>query len=218
MDEHWHDRWRARRLQQRFAVLDRDVDAIIRTHLMDDRMAMLREDLATALEEIGEIDLAIEWAEKAVRYDLGLQAHGATSRWERLVAEHRPEALGATVRAIFERWPSALSAARLAQVVGSEVYGDVQATLSGRVRALVRFQFETMGDVRLAWASARAGEMQDADVWERLAEAYSPIDPVAATEIQLELVYAILGKNGLQVLPGGIDRAGADATGDWGAR
>jgi hypothetical protein len=45
---------------QRLAVLDRDVDAIIRTHAKDRTVAAWFEDTARAFEEIGEIDLAIE--------------------------------------------------------------------------------------------------------------------------------------------------------------
>lgn len=47
---------------QRLAVLDRDVDAIIRTHARDRRVAAWLQDTAEALEEIGQIELALEWA------------------------------------------------------------------------------------------------------------------------------------------------------------
>jgi hypothetical protein len=50
---------------QRLAVLDRDVDAIIRTHARDRKVAAWFEDTARAFEEISEIDLAIEWAKRA---------------------------------------------------------------------------------------------------------------------------------------------------------
>jgi hypothetical protein len=46
--------WNARRL----AVLDRDIDAIIRTHARDRRVAAWLQDTAEAFEEIGQIDLA----------------------------------------------------------------------------------------------------------------------------------------------------------------
>ena len=42
---------------QRMAVLDHDIDAIIRTHAKDRKVAAWLEDTAEAFEEIGEIDL-----------------------------------------------------------------------------------------------------------------------------------------------------------------
>ena len=57
--------WNARRL----AVLDRDIDAIIRTHARERKVAAWLEDTAEAFEEIGEIDLAIGWAKQATDFD-----------------------------------------------------------------------------------------------------------------------------------------------------
>mgnify|MGYP003339371487 CR=1 FL=1 len=45
--------WNAKRL----AVHDRDIEAIIRTHARDRRVAAWLQDTAEAFEEIGEIDL-----------------------------------------------------------------------------------------------------------------------------------------------------------------
>ncbi len=45
---------------QRLAVFDHDVDAIIRTHARDRKVAPWFEDTAEAFEEIGEVDLAID--------------------------------------------------------------------------------------------------------------------------------------------------------------
>ena len=50
--------WNARRL----AALDRELDAIIRTDARDRKVAAWLEDTAEAFEEIGEIDLALNWA------------------------------------------------------------------------------------------------------------------------------------------------------------
>jgi quinol monooxygenase YgiN len=47
------------------AVLDHDIDAIIRTHGRDRKVAAWLQDTAEALEEIGEIDLALDWAKRA---------------------------------------------------------------------------------------------------------------------------------------------------------
>lgn len=50
---------------QRLAILDHDIDAIIRTHAKDRRVAAWLEETAEAFEETGEIDLAIDWAKQA---------------------------------------------------------------------------------------------------------------------------------------------------------
>ena len=74
--------WNARRL----AVLDRDIDAIIRTHARDRRVAAWFEDTAEAFAEIGEIDLAIDWAKQATDFDRGHQSLKAAGYWCKLLA------------------------------------------------------------------------------------------------------------------------------------
>ncbi len=61
--------WNARRL----AVLDHDIDAIIRTHAKDRKVAAWLEDTAEAFEEIDEVDLAIDWAMQATDFGRGHQ-------------------------------------------------------------------------------------------------------------------------------------------------
>jgi hypothetical protein len=79
----------------RLAVLDHDIDAIIRTHAKDRKVAAWLEDTAEAFEEIGEIDLAIDWAKQASDFDRGHQARKAADYWCGLLETHRPaEALG----------------------------------------------------------------------------------------------------------------------------
>ncbi|WP_396908632.1 hypothetical protein [Mycolicibacterium sp.] len=64
---------------QRLAVLDRDVDAIIRTHARDRRVAAWFQDTAVALMEIGEIDTAIDWAKQAADFDDSHQSRRAAA-------------------------------------------------------------------------------------------------------------------------------------------
>lgn len=175
---------------ERFAVLDRDVEAIIRTHLKDGKVAAWYEDVAEALEEIGEFDLAIDWAQQATLFGLGHQSRKAASRWERLVVEHRPGEVAQVVRTVFERWPGSGTGARLVAVSGPGVMLQVQAALQSRPEELARFQLEIMGDARLAWATAEERQVTDATVWWALADAYWKIDPVAAAAVQAELVAA----------------------------
>lgn len=87
--------WNARRL----AVLDHDVEAIIRTHARDRKVAAWYQDTAEAFDEIGEIDLAIDWAKQATDFDRGRQARKAADYWGQLIDEHRPaESMGARLR------------------------------------------------------------------------------------------------------------------------
>src|SRR5690349_5655362 len=76
---------------QRLAVVDRDVDAIIATHVRDRKVAAWLHDTAQALAEIGEIDLAIDWAKQATDFDRGHQSLAAGDYWCALLAEHRPD-------------------------------------------------------------------------------------------------------------------------------
>ncbi|MXP24362.1 hypothetical protein GIY30_23860 [Gordonia sp. HNM0687] len=59
-DRYSHARVMLHYNDQRLAVLDRDVDAIIRTHARDERAAAWLHDAAKALAEIEQYDLAIE--------------------------------------------------------------------------------------------------------------------------------------------------------------
>ncbi len=177
---------------QRFAVLDRDIEAIIRTHLRDGRVAAWFEDVAEAFEEIGRDDLAIEWAARATLFDHGHQSRRAAERWWRLLTTCRPLDLPDAARTIFDRWPSAGTGARLVETVGRDVLDDVQATLEPQPRELVRLQLETLRDVGTAWESAHRLGLTDDQLWGQLAKAYLPIDPTGAIRVQLQFVAASL--------------------------
>jgi hypothetical protein len=77
---------------QRLAVLDHDINAIIHTHARDRKVAAWFEDTAEAFEEIGEIDLAIDWAKQATDFGQGHQSLKAADYWCRLLDEYRPAA------------------------------------------------------------------------------------------------------------------------------
>ena len=106
--------WNARRL----AVLDRDVEAIIRTHARDRKVGAWLQDTAEALAEIGEFDLAIDWARQAVDVGPGHQSLRAREYWCGLLAEHRPDELLAARLEVSRRWPSSSTAARLYRDAG----------------------------------------------------------------------------------------------------
>ena len=179
--------WNARRL----AVLDRDIDAIIRTHARDRRVASWLEDTARAFEEIGEIDLAIEWAKQATDFDRGHQSRTAAGYWCKLLAEHRPAELLPARLEVFRRWPSSSTAAHLYQDAGQSwpsYRDDVIATLAASPRDAVLFALLTLKEVQLAWNLAYSLGLDNDDVWERLATAYGRVDPLAVLPVLTRLV------------------------------
>lgn len=187
-----HTEFIAKWFEQRFAVLDRDPDEIIRTHLKDGTVAAWYEDVAEAFEEIARFDLAIEWAEKATLFAGGFQSQRASGLWLRLLEQHRREDLLAATRTVFKRWPSVELAERLLALAGDGVLGEVQSAMADRPWELVRFQLSTMKDPRLAWETAKRLELSDHGLWEDLAEAYLEIDAPAAIRVQVELVASSL--------------------------
>lgn len=181
--------------EQRLAVLDRDVDAIIRTHLRDGKVAAWYEDTARALEEAGEIELAIDWAKQAMDFDRGHQSLRASRYWCELVETHRPdEALDAHLE-VFRRWPSSSSGAQLHRVAGEEwprFRDEVMESLQSRPDAAVLFALNTLHDPAEAWRLAHSLGLDRADVWELLVKAYGKVDPIATLPIQRELVESYL--------------------------
>lgn len=184
--------------EQRLAVLDHDVDAIIRTHARDRRVAAWLEDTAQALAEVGEFDLAIDWARQAAQFDEGHQSRKSADYWCTLLAEHRPlEVLDARL-AVFRRWPSATTAARLHGQAGSawpQYQQEVMERLDAHPRDAVLFSLLTLQDPSLAWELAHRLQLEDDDTWERLAKAYEKIDalavlPVLATLVEHQLTQA----------------------------
>jgi hypothetical protein len=76
--------------ERRLAVLDHDIEAIIRTHAKDRKVAAWFQDTAEAFEEIDEIALAIDWARRGMDAGPSHQALQAAEVWCRLVQQHRP--------------------------------------------------------------------------------------------------------------------------------
>jgi len=189
--------WNARRL----AVLDRDIEAIIRTHARDRRVAAWLQDTAEAFEEIGEIDLAIDWARQAADFDRGHQSLRAAEYWRRLLDEHRPaEALPARLW-VFRRWPSSTTAARLHTSAGPtwpDIQDEVMATLAAQPSDAVLFALTTLKDVPLAWKLAHELGLDSDHTWAELVKAYQKVDPIAVLPIHHRLVEHELVQTGAQ--------------------
>lgn len=189
--EHSHDwfmlEWNARRL----AVLDHDVEAIIRTHARDRKVAAWLHDTAKAFEEIGEIELAIDWAKQATDFDRGHQSLLAADYWCGLLALHRPDDALEGHLEVFRRWPSSTTAARLYQAAGKarpDYRDEVVATLSASPRDAVLFALLSLKDVQFAWNLAHSLALESSDVWDRLAKEYEKVDPLAVLPVLSGLV------------------------------
>ena len=188
---HSHERftldWNARRL----AVLDRDIDAIIRTHARDRKVAAWFEGTAEALEEIGEIDLAIDWAKQATDFGPGHQSIKAADYWCELIDEHRPQKSLEARLLVFRRWPTSTTAARLTKAAAKswpDYHDEVIATLSASPRDAVQFALKTLGDVQLAWDLAHSLALDSDSTWSELIKAYEKVDTLAVMPIHRRLV------------------------------
>lgn len=189
--------WNARRL----AVLDHDIEAIIATHARDRQVAAWLEDTAEAFEEIGEIDLAIDWAKQATDFDDGHQSQKASQHWCRLLAGIRPDQVLAARLETFRRWPSSSTAAQLHHDAGTtwpEYRQEVFERLSAQPRDAVLFAQLTLKDVPLAWTLAHTLNLQDDQTWSGLAKDYRRIDPLAVLPILTRLVDHELANTGAQ--------------------
>lgn len=186
-----HERWVLDWNDRRLAVLDRDINAIIRTHARDRKVAAWLHDTAQAFEEIGEIDLAIEWARQATNHDHGHQALQAAEYWCDLLSRHRQSELLGARHDVFQRWPSATTAARLHRAAGSswpDLHDEVIAALATRPDQSVLFSIGTLNDPHLAWRQAHELGLDNDLVWVELAKAYEKIDPLAVLPVHQRLV------------------------------
>jgi hypothetical protein len=189
---HSHDWFTLDYNAQRLAIHDRDVEAIIRTHSRDRRVAAWLEDTAEALAEIGEIDLAIDWAKQATDFPGGgHQALKASEYWCTLLAEHQPPALLDARITVFRRWPSSSTAARLHRDAGEawpQYRDEVMAAFEDKPYDAVVFAQHHLRDVPLAWELANDLGLDSDSAWSDLAKAYEKVDPVAVLPIYWRLV------------------------------
>lgn len=196
-----HERWVLAWNDRRLAVHDHDVEAIIRTHVRDRKVAAWFQDTAEAFEEIGEVDLAIGWARQALDIGPSHQSLTAAGYWCGLLAEHRPaDELDARL-VVFRRWPSSATAAGLHKTAGKQwasYADDVMATLSDRPPEAVLFALLTLKDVRRAWDLAHALELDDDRTWSDLIKAYEKVDPVATLPVHQRLVERELVEAGVR--------------------
>jgi hypothetical protein len=200
---HRHEYWVLAWNDQRLAVLDADVEAVIATHARDLRIARWFHDTAVALVEIGRTDLAIDWARRGTEIDPVHQALQCADLWCALLADTGagPQAVAQARRAVFDRWPSSTTATSLHASLTdqghpgtgwTEVEQAVLDTLAARPWDAVAFALHTLGDPARAWALANDLALDDDRTWAALAEAYQRIDPHATLPVHARLVHADL--------------------------
>lgn len=186
---------------QRLAILDHDIDAIIRTHARDRKVAAWLQDTAEAFKEIGEIDLAIDWAKQATDFDRGHQSLKAADYWCKLLDEHRPDEALDSRLLVFRRWPSSTTAARLHNAAGkawADHRDEVVATLAASPSDAVLFVLLTLKDVEFAWDLAHSLALDSDHTWGELIKAHEKVDPMAALPIHQRLVENELVNAGAQ--------------------
>lgn len=177
-----HARFVLQHNAERLAVVHRDTQRIIDTHAGDQTRCYKLQHTATALAEIGEIGLAIDWAHRGALLENGHQGEAAAQYWCQLLHQHRPgDELGAR-RIMFERWPTSSNATRLhdaAAATWPSMQGEVLARLAERPDDYIDFLLQTLQDVPLAWTEAHRLELDRTDLWARLIDAYQAHDPAA---------------------------------------
>lgn len=186
---------------QRLAVLDHDIDAIIRTHAKDRKVAAWLEDTAEAFDEIGEIDLAIDWAKQATDFDRGHQSLKASDYWCRLLEQHRPDNALEARLVVFRRWPSSTSAARLHKAAGRlwpDFRDEVVATLATSPSDAVLFALLTLKEPEFAWNLAHSLALESDHTWSEVLKVYEKVDPIAVLPIHQRLVEHELVEAGAQ--------------------
>ncbi|MGH8775338.1 MAG: DUF6880 family protein [Jiangellaceae bacterium] len=196
-----HERWVLEWNDRRLAVLDHDVDAIIRTHARDRKVAAWFQDTAEAFEEIGEVDLAIDWARQALDVGPWHQSLKAADYWCTLLAEHRPADLLDARLLVFRRWPSSNTGADLYKAAGTSWRShrdEVIAALASSPRDAVTFALSSLKDVQFAWNLAHSLGLDSDHTWGELAKAYENVDPLAVLPIHQRLVDHELVEAGAQ--------------------
>ena len=198
---HSHDWFTLDKNAQRLAVLDRDVEAIIRTHARDRRVAAWLQDTAEALAEIDEVELAIDWARQALDVGPSHQSLRAGEYWCGLLAEHRPVELLTARLELFRRWPSSTTAARLHRDAGDEwtqYLDEVLQRLAPSPRDAVLFALLSLKDAQFAWELAHSLALDDDRTWSDLVKVYEKVDPIAVLPVLNRLVLSELVETGAQ--------------------
>jgi hypothetical protein len=196
---HRHEHWVLSWNEQRLAVLDRDADAVIRSHARDRRVARWFYDTAVALVEIDRVDLATDWARQGAEIEPFHQAQQCADLWCDLLdqqPQYDADDVLAARRSVFDRWPTHSTAARLhdAATAAGQSWADIDDHVMKRLAQqpwdAVSVALHTLSDPRRAWQLAHDLDLDpdDTRTWSALVTAYEPIDPPATLPVHTKLV------------------------------
>jgi tetratricopeptide (TPR) repeat protein len=184
------------RYRQRVAVAGGDPDAVIASFGELTRSYRLH-DLAKALAEVGAVDQAIAYAERATRLETSWQAERAGHYWCELLHETHPDDALAARQFVFDAWPSAKNALALAQAADDSGIGwnSIAEPTYARLEAEHPTELITTllgrGLVDRAWEAAER-LTTDVVLWTALVAAREKTDPAAVVPVLLRLIHADL--------------------------
>ena len=152
-------------------------------------------DLANALVEVGDIDRALDYAERATLLESSWQAERAGQYWCDLLHKERPRDEVAARQLVFARWPSARNALPLAQAADDPSSDVPWSSLAEAVYAQLETQHPSelittllsLGLTERAW---EAGERLTTDVrlWTLLVAAREKTDPSVVIPALIRLI------------------------------
>jgi tetratricopeptide (TPR) repeat protein len=187
------------RYRERLAVAGGDPEEVIASFGELTRSYRMH-DLAEALVEVGDVDEAIAYAERATLLETGRQAERAGQYWCELLHEEYPhEDELAARQLVFDRWPSAKNALALAQAADDENSDVEWSSLAESVYARLETQHPRelittllgRGLVDRAWEAAER-LTTDAGLWTVLVAAREKTDPASVVPVLIRLIDADL--------------------------
>ncbi|TFC01638.1 hypothetical protein E3O42_09700 [Cryobacterium adonitolivorans] len=192
-DPYDSNRWLIGRYRERLAVASGDPDAVIASFGDLTRSYRMR-DLAKALDEVGAVDQALAYAERATLLETSFQAEHAGHFWCELLHAHRPHEEVAARQVVFDRWPSSKNALALAQAadennhvewssLAEPVYAKLETQHPGELIATLLGR----GLVDRAWESAER-LTTDVRLWTTLVAAREKTDPAAVVPVLIRLI------------------------------
>ncbi|WP_130178729.1 hypothetical protein [Cryobacterium sp. SO1] len=188
-------RWLIGHYRERAAVAGGDPDEVVASFGELTRSYRLHA-LAQALVEVGDIDEAIAYAERATLLETTKQAEQAGQYWCELLSEEWPhEDELAARRLVFDRWPSAENALALARTAEDEASAVEWTSLAEAVYAKLETQHPRelittllgRGLVDRAWESAER-LTTDPVLWTALVAAREKTDPAVVVPVLIQLI------------------------------
>ncbi|WP_257158962.1 DUF6880 family protein [Corynebacterium cystitidis] len=173
-----------RHFDERFAVLDRDIDAINKAY-HDQPVKQAR-----ALAEISEFDLAIAAAEAGIGSDWGPRQDECANLLLDLISKHQPDRLEEVARWVVERRPTARFASAYLAALPAErtaaAYEEMLEVLTGQPYQRASFMFAESDDdlATLRYIDDHGVDAQH--LREDLAERIFAAEPVIATRVHLD--------------------------------